>query len=190
MARKPARDELELFHLYDIHVPTRHIYMGPETNEDMIERLTKNIHLLESISPDPIVIKMNNIGGDVENGMAAYDIIRNSTCYITIVVVGNAMSMGSIILQAADKRLMYENAKIMIHYGTLALSDHSKNVEKWVESSKKDDLRVEELFYSKISVKNEDITMKKVKKMLEFDTILSAKEALELNLVDEIIKKD
>src|SRR5271166_6582243 len=112
-----VKDDVDRFHDYSIHIPSRTIFMGTENlsetdfeesgvDTSMAERQIKNLHLLDSISKDEITILMNNIGGDVIHGMAIYDAIRSCQSHITIKVLGHAMSMGSIILQAADERLM------------------------------------------------------------------------------------
>ena len=114
---------------FDLNVDTdtRTIYMGSagytydegETGVDhfMAEYLIKGMHSLESKNKKPILIIMNNPGGDWYHGMAIYDAIKSSPCECTIKVYGHAMSMGSIILQAADNRIMMPNSRFMIHYG-------------------------------------------------------------------------
>ena len=128
MTKRVNRDDIDKLHDYDVYIPTRTIYVGSihvsdegesGTDAHMAERLLKNIHILEALNKDPITIIFNNIGGDVNHGLAIYDGIKNSECHITIKVFGHAMSMGSIILQAADERLMSPNASQMIHYGKI-----------------------------------------------------------------------
>ena len=97
----------------------------------MAERAIKALHILDSTAPTgdkPITVIMNNPGGDEYHGMAIYDAIKSCKNHVTIVVFGMAMSMGSIILQAADKRVMSANSRVMIHYGTWGINDHPKKV--------------------------------------------------------------
>jgi len=103
----------------------------------MTEYFIKGIHVLEQASPEKsITIMMNNPGGDWYHGMAIYDAITSSTCPVTIRVYGQAMSMGSIILQAADYRVMMPNSRFMIHYGYSGFSSHTKTSERWAEECK------------------------------------------------------
>jgi len=84
-----------------------HGYIG-NTDEDpgveyrMAAQFYKNIRLLDSISNLPIIIHMFSEGGEWDAGMAIYDAIALSKSYITIIAYGQASSMSSIILQAAN----------------------------------------------------------------------------------------
>ncbi len=90
----------------------RTIYMGsvrgemgdePGVDAFMAESVIKAMYLLETLNSDPITILMNNPGGDFFHGLAIYDAIQTAKSHCTIKVFGHAMSMGSVILQAADK---------------------------------------------------------------------------------------
>lgn len=224
---KFKKDDVDQFMDNDIYLPTRTIYMGSISAYDngeesgvdhlMAERMIKCLHILDTYDAEarrgekPITIIMNNVGGDVIHGMAIYDAIANCKNHVTIKVYGHAMSMGSIILQAADKRIMSENSRIMIHYGNLGLDGHAKTAYQWANSAKDYDQWMENLFSQKIedrslklctylkmtgrhheipsgNAKNKKILIdqKRLNEMLNFDTIIYAKTALKLNLIDEI----
>ena len=197
--QKWAKDDIDIFMDYDLYLPNRTIYMGSCTEVDgqeggtdfmMAEKMIKALHILNSKSPkgnDPITIIMNNIGGDEFHGMAIFDAIRDSVNHVTVKVYGHAMSMGSIILQAADKRMMSKHSEVMIHYGTWGHNDHSKTIYKWAERGKKFDSWMEDNYLQKIREVNPKFTKKKLQKMLNFDTFLDAEQSLELGLIDEII---
>jgi ATP-dependent Clp protease protease subunit len=157
------------------------------TDGKMSERIVKNINILEGINQESITIIMNNPGGDEYHGLAIYDAIKTAKSHVTIKVYGMAMSMGSIILQAADERILSPNARFMIHYGYFSMSEHAKTVYKWTEENKKVDVWMEELFLEKIHQKHPDFKLKKIQEMCNFDTILSAKETVELGLADKIL---
>jgi len=194
------RDDIERYHDYGIYVPHRKIYSGSETYGDddesgvdglMAERLTKNINILESLSSEPIVITLNSPGGDWNHGMNMYDSIKAAKSHITVLVQGMAMSMGAVILQAADERVVSPSAKIMVHYGTMGIGEtHAKIFEKWAEESKKINAEMERILLEKIHEKHPNFSLKKLKDMLNFDTILSAREAVDLGLADKILGDD
>lgn len=191
------RDDITHFIDEDIYLPTRTLYMGSTgdhegqefgVNYSMAERMVKGLHILDSSAMEqPITIIMNNLGGDYTHGMAIFDSIKICRNHVTVRVFGHAMSMGAIILQAADDRLMSINSTMMLHYGNTDLSDHVKNVERWVEWDKKMSANIEQLFLTKIREAKPRFTSEQVKNLLVFDRILSAKEALDLGLIDGII---
>jgi len=224
---KLTKDDIEHFMDNDIYLPTRTIWVGSNSSDEegesgvdyvMAERTVKVLHILDNYDTGsrsgekPIHIMTNNIGGDPVHGMAIYDAIEGCKNHVTIKVYGHSMSMGSIILQAADKRTMTRNSKIMIHYGEFGVSGHAKTGYQWVNENKQYDEWMEDLFLEKIGdrtitlekyltmVGKKDevpkgnsrnkligIDRKRLKTMLDFDTIIYAKTALELNLIDEII---
>ncbi len=194
---KVNRDDIDKFHDYSLYIPTRTIYMGSElfseddfsesgTEAAMAERQIKNIHILDNLKEDPITIIMNNVGGDEYHGMAIYDAIKACRSQVIIKVYGHAMSMGSLILQAADRRIMAPNSRQMIHYGTWESADHAKTFQKWAEEGRKFDKMMEQLYLSKIKEKWPEFTLSKLQKFLDHDTFLTAKESVELGLADEV----
>lgn len=217
------RDDIDQFIDNDIYFPTRTIYMGSQmyvdgeesgTDHLLAEKMTKLLHILDSQAPNgdkPINIIMNNPGGSVVHGMAIYDAIKLCKNHITVKVIGQASSMGSIILQAADRRLMTQNSKILIHWGEITIGSNNRNVYKHISDSKKDDAWMVDMFMEKVSgreiplslylkligkeeeapknsVKKVKIEKKQLEKMLDFDTILDAETALLLNFIDEVME--
>lgn len=197
---KLVKESIDRFYDYDIHTETRTIYIGSVesdiehgesgTDASMAERAIKALHILDSSAPNgdkPITIIMNNPGGDEYHGMGIYDAIKACKNHVTIIVYGHAMSMGSIILQAADKRVMSPNSRIMIHYGTWGIHDHPKIVYAWAQEGKKFDSWMEQVYLEKIREKIPSYTLAQVQEMCNFDTFINAEEALKLGLIDEIL---
>jgi ATP-dependent protease ClpP protease subunit len=121
------------------------------------------------------------------------------------------MSMGSVILQAADKRTMTKNSLIMIHYGYGGMNAHQKTSHKWNGWERRSDVWMENMYLDKIgdrtitvesyfklidkmheipkgNAKNRKMKIgrKEIEAMLNFDTIIDAETALALNLIDAI----
>lgn len=198
MGKRINRDDVDKFHDYSLYIPKRTIYMGSEevsiehgesgTDGSMAERTIKNLTILEGMSADPITIIMNNGGGDEYHGFAIYDVIRACKSPVSIVVLGHAMSMGSLILQAADERIMAPTSRQMIHYGTWPIPDeHSKTTQQWAKEGLKIDEWIEQVYLDKIKEKHPDFQLKKLQKMLNFDTFLTAQESVELGLADKVL---
>lgn len=198
---KIVKDDIDRLYDYDIYVPNRTIYMGSlesdisegESGVDaaMAERVIKGLHLLDNSAPTgdkPITVIMNNPGGDWYHGMAIYDAIKACKNHVTVIVYGYAMSMGSIILQAADERVLAPNARMMIHYGTMGMGDtHTKIFRKWADETKKIDKKMLEIYMDRIKVKHPNFSKSKLDEMCNFDTILTAEEAVELGLADKVL---
>ena len=187
------KDNIEFFLNNNIHIPTKTIYFGSygDTEENGVDHnlaafMIKSLMILDN-SEGEINIIMNNIGGDVTHGMAIYDAIQSCRNPVNIKVIGHAMSMGSVILQAADHRYMTSNSKIMIHGGSWDIGGTLHIAQAWAEESKRWVSFLENLYLEKIKLKNKKITKLKVKKMLMTDTFLDAKESLALGLIDEIV---
>lgn len=196
---KIYKDEIDRLFDYDIYVPTRTIVMRSHlvdengesgTDAEMAQRVIKGLHILDSSAPTgdkPITIIMNNPGGDEYDGLGIYDAIKACKNHVTIVVYGKAMSMGGIILQAADKRVMSVNSRFMMHYGTFGVSANSQDVYKWIDDNKRIDSWMEDLFLEKMKEKNPKLTKKDIQDMLKADFIVTGEEAVNLGLADEVL---
>lgn len=201
MKAKLTKGRIDTFIDSNIDVATRTVYLGSAltgdgeelgTDASMAERAIKAIHLLDAVSHAPITILMNNAGGDEIHGMAIADAIELCVSPITVKVFGHAMSMGSIILQAADRRLIAPNAYVMIHYGTPMHADpdlHSLEQQMWAKEDVKFNDKIERLYLRRINEVHTSKTQDDVKELLKFGTIFSAEEAVSIGLADQVICK-
>lgn len=200
MSKRINRDDLEKFHDYDLYLPTRTLIMRSENTDEngesgvdsaMAQRAIKNLHILDSMTPTgdkPITIIMNSPGGDILHGMSIYDAVASCKNHVTIVVTGYGMSIAAWILQAADHRVMTKHSRLMIHTGYIALSENHPEINKrWMRQFDKDEEEFENILLNKIKIKKPNFTKKQIKELLKFDTILTPEEALEFNLIDEIL---
>lgn len=201
------KDHIDKFFDYGLDIASRTIYLGSaeytedddETGVDfyMAERFIKAIHLLDKSAPSgdkPITVIMNNPGGDMVHGMAIYDAIKLCKNHITIKVFGNVCSMGGYILQAADERLLAPNSVFMFHMGYENYnSNHPKIIYKWVEFYKNkynktlDLILLNAINNKRIKDNKKTMTMNEFEKHNDFDTILTAEEAIEWGFADKII---
>lgn len=186
------KESIDRFFDYDFHMETRTIYLGSDVDDEgndkgvtalTSERALKALHLLVAANAEaPIKIILNSVGGDWYHGMAIYDAIKACPCHVTIEVSGQAMSMGSIILQAADERLLHKNSTVMIHDGHESIQGTPKTAEAWAKQSK---LTREVMYeiYAERSKKPEGFWEKKCGS----DFVLTAEQAVEFGLADKII---
>ena len=160
LRNKKKEEEMSIERWFNNNLDTqnRTIYMGSisggsyESGVDnfMAEYFIKALHILENINNEPVIIIMNNPGGSWYHGMAIFDAITYSPCSIIIKVYGSAMSMGSVILQAADYRIMMPNARMMIHYGTNGFFGDAKNLERWSDEGIRINLEMENIYIKSI----------------------------------------
>lgn len=198
MSKKQLTDHLEKFHGFNVYLPTRTIYLGSEqysqehgesgTDGAMAERLIKNLHVVDSMEVAPIHILMNNIGGCLYSAFAIIDAIQSCRSHITITAMGHAMSAGSLILQAADERVMAPLAVQMIHYGSMTVGDNSKTFQKWAKEGQRLDGWMEKYYLDRIRQVTPKFPLSRLQNMLSHDTFLSAAKSVELGLADRIVE--
>lgn len=183
---KLHKESIDRFFDYDLHTETRTIYVGDSdegVDSLMAERLIKALHLFLAADPEKeIRIILNSAGGYWTHGMAIYDAIMACTAHVTIEVYGNCMSMGSVILQAADERIIHPNTTFMIHDGYEGMSEVTpRTFEAWGKQSKLTRKRMYEI-YSERSGKSVLYWEKKC----SADFIMTAEEAVALGLADKV----
>lgn len=171
---------------------SQRVSAGNESGVDasLADRAVKGLFLLDTAAPDgdkPINILLNNPGGDVYHCLAIYDAIAACKNKTIITVFGMAMSAGSILMQAADYRRMTPHSTLMIHDGEGGGYGHPNQVDKWYKEGKRLDKIVHEIYLHRIREKNPEFTLKKLRKLLTFDTFLNPKQALQLGLIDEAL---
>lgn len=189
---KPHREDLDRWFDYSVYAPKRLLYIGDgdgEVDANMHELAIKGLLFLDSWSDAPITVHLNSMGGDWYHGMGIYDTIQALRSHVTIIVTGSAMSMGSLILQAADTRILSPHSCVMIHDGSEHLQADCKSVEAWAEQSKKTRKRMYEIYLERIRAKKPRFTMKQVEALCSHDTVLSAEQAIEYGLADQVLEK-
>ena len=180
------KDYVELFHDHGVFIPTKTIRVTGEVDEEMYDNLLANLHSLDSKTGE-ITIKLMSEGGSVTVARAIYDLIRGCKNVVRIIVYGEAASAATIILQAADMRVMAPNSKIMIHVGSEGIGrDHPRNVDKAYAECRVDEKWMEDIYMEKIKLVKKRFTRQKMKDLLQWDMSMSPKEALEMGLIDKI----
>lgn len=188
MTRKLDADNVSLFYEKGIHIPSRTLALSGEITRESVDQTIRGLVLLNNLSSDsPVRILLNSEGGDVNQGLALMDVIRSLKAQVIIDVIGEASSMAAIILQSGDIRRMARSARLMIHIGSEELDGHVHNVRRWAKYQAKEDKICTDKLLSKIREKHPKFSRSRLNRMLDFDTILSAEETIELGLADEII---
>jgi ATP-dependent protease ClpP protease subunit len=158
------------------------------TDCQMSEFFLKAIIHLNQISSKPIFVHMNNLGGDWHHGMSIYDAIRASTAHVYGICWGHAMSMGSIIIQACDSRIVAPHCTFMIHDGSEAITGSCKTVEAWAKTIPKSRMRMYEIYFSRMKAAKPRITIRKIEEMCSHDNIFAAEQAVDQGLADWVLE--
>lgn len=201
---------LKDFHEYGANLATREIFLHnhyhTEDNENpgveyrMSNTLLKNLRALDSKSTSPIIIHMQSIGGEWDDGMAMFDAITMCRSYVTIIAYGQASSMSSIIFQAADLRLMTPNSHFMCHYGSASYDGSYLDVQNFTAYDKQCADKMLDIYSYKCANGayfkdkfNKKPTVKQVKgfltkKLKDGNWYLSSQDALYYGFCDDILK--
>lgn len=165
----------------------RRIYLFGPIDTDAAFRTITALHLMDQ-TEDPITILLNSPGGAVEDGFAIYDAIRHASNPVLVMGYGGIMSMGAIIMQAADLRAMSPHAIMMVHnvslhhdIGKMTLSDVASTNISLKHSG--------ELFVRLLKGRSR-LSERQVRDFLNTDTYLDAEAALKYGLIDGIIETD
>lgn len=132
---------------------------------------------------EPITIYLNTPGGEVFNGLVLAEIIKKSKTPVHIVALAFAASMGSVILASGHNRKAYKYSNVLIHDGDVGAKGSSNKVKDTMKflDKKHDQLKD---FY----IANTKITEEKFDSMADREWWMTAEEALELGIIDEIIQ--
>lgn len=189
MARH-SKDRLSQWYDYNLNLETRTFYLGDgedgEIDKEVARNVIKAFHLFDTGAADkPVNVILNSFGGCWYNGMAIFDIIQQSKSHVNIYGVGAVMSMGSVIMQAADTRWMYPNATMMVHDGSEVIEGATRTVLNWARNAE-EVLSTLYRIYSYRSGKPVSFW----KKRCAHDAIFTAHEAKEHGLIDHIVGED
>ena len=175
---------------YDIYsrlLKDRIILIGEEVSDHLANLIVAQLLFLESEDPDAdIYIYINTPGGSVTAGMAIYDTMQFIKPDVATICVGQAASMGALLLAAGSKgkRSALPHARILIHQPIGAVQGQATDVEIHA----KEILRMRETC-NKILAHHTGQNMKKIVSDTERDTFLDADQAMKYGLIDRVIKK-
>ena len=173
---------------YDIYsrlLKERIIFLGEEVNDVSASVIVAQLLFLEADDPDKdIQLYINSPGGSVTAGMAIYDTMQYIKCDVSTVCIGMAASMGAFLLSggAKGKRFALPNAEIMIHQPLGGAQGQATEIQIAAEHI----LRTRKTLNS-ILAENTGKPLEVIQADTERDNFMSAAEAKEYGLIDEVI---
>ena len=175
---------------YDIYsrlLKDRIIFLSDEVNDTTASLVVVQLLFLEAEDPDKdIHLYINSPGGSVTAGMAIYDTMQYIKPDVSTICIGMAASMGAFLLNAGakGKRFALPNSEIMIHQPLGGAKGQATDIEihaKWI-------LKIKERL-NKILSERTGQPIEKIQEDTERDNFMSAQEAKEYGLIDEVIEK-
>ncbi len=174
---------------YDIYsrlLKDRIIFLGEAIDDHMASLIIAQLLFLEAEDPDKdIYIYINSPGGVVTSGLAIYDTIQYIKPDVATICLGQAASMGSLLLSAGakGKRSALPNSRIMIHQPSAGFQGQASDIMIHANEILKVKKKLNEI-YGKHTGQN----VEKIDADLDRDYFMSAKEALEYGLIDKVIE--
>lgn len=173
---------------YDIYsrlLKDRIVFLGSIINDDVANLITAQMLFLESEDPErDIYFYINSPGGGVTAGLAIYDTMQYVRPQISTVCVGQAASMGAVLLSAGakGKRFALPHARIMIHQPLGGFQGQATDID----IQAREILRMREEL-NNILTKHSGQSLKRIEKDTDRDMFMTGKQAQEYGLVDEVI---
>ncbi|MGL5279978.1 MAG: ATP-dependent Clp endopeptidase proteolytic subunit ClpP [Cetobacterium sp.] len=172
---------------YDIYsrlLKDRIIFLGSEIDDQIANAIVAQLLFLEAEDPNKdIIMYINSPGGVITSGMAIYDTMNYIKPDVQTVCIGQAASMGALLLSAGakGKRYSLENSRIMIHQPLGGAKGQATDIE----IQAKEILRMKDLT-SKILSKNTNKSVDEIISATERDNFMSAEEAKQFGLIDHV----
>ena len=175
---------------YDIYsrlLKDRIIFLGTQVEDQIANLIVAQLLFLESEDPEKdIYLYINSPGGVITSGMAIYDTMQYIKCDVQTICIGQAASMGAVLLTAGakGKRFALPNSRIMIHQPLGGYQGQATEIEIHAKEILKIKKKLNEIlsFHTGQSVK-------KIVSDTERDNFMSAQEAAKYGLIDQVVEQ-
>ena len=186
MILKETREGITAYRIEDDMLHNRQVcLMGPVT-EGSVNSLVSQLLYLERKAPgEEITMFINSGGGQVGNGLALYDVMRQISSPVRTICMCHACSMAAVLFAAGDKREIYSHSKVMIHDPSISGRLTSKALELQALS---EDLLATRQTIAEILSLHTGQTIKAILEKTCIDSYFNAEEAIEFGLADAVIE--
>ncbi len=175
------------WHIFSRLLKDRIVFLGTEIEDFVANAVIAQLLFLESEDPEKDVqIYVNSPGGVVTSGLAIYDTMQYVRCPVSTMCIGQAASMGAVLLAAGQKkrRFALPNARVMIHQPLGGARGQATDIEIQAREIKKMKDLIIDILTDATTKPREQIA-----KDIERDFYLTANEAKDYGLVDEVLPK-
>ena len=175
------------FDIYSRLLKERVIFVTGAVEDYMASLVTAQLLFLEADNPKKeISMYINSPGGVVTSGMAIYDTMQYIRAPVATLCIGQAASMGSLLLAAGEKGMRYAlpNARIMVHQPSGGFQGQASDIERHAQEIL--DMRAR---LNKIYVTHTGQSLRKIEDALDRDTFMTAEQAKDFGLVDQVTER-
>lgn len=163
----------------------RKIFLEGEINSDRAISFAKQFMMLCSEDNEkPITVLINSNGGEVNAGLAIYDVIQSADAPVKLVCIGKAYSMAALIFASGKERCMLQNSKLMLHEPLISngVGGNTSSIKSISDSliETRDKL-------NNILAKHTNHTLEEIEKETRYDHYFSAEDSIDFGLCDKII---
>ena len=185
VVEQTARGE-RAFDIYSRLLKERIIFLTGQVYDQVAAVICAQLLFLESENPSKdISFYINSPGGVVSSGLAIYDTMQYIRSPVSTVCVGQAASMGSLLLAAGakDKRYALPNARVMVHQPSGGAQGQATDIEIQAREILTLRQRLNEIY-----VRHTGQPLEAIERKLERDSFMSAEEAREFGIVDQVVE--
>ncbi|MBN1396129.1 MAG: ATP-dependent Clp endopeptidase proteolytic subunit ClpP [Pirellulales bacterium] len=182
---KSGREERAM-DIYSRLLKDRIVFLGSQVNDEVANAIVAQLLFLQSEDAKAdIHFYINSPGGSIAAGLAIYDTMQFVDCPVATYCIGQAASMGAVLLAAgtAGKRKALPNARIMIHQPLAGAEGTAEDILIHA----KEFIKVKERL-NRILIKHTGHPLEKIEQDTDRDRFMSAEEALEYGLIDHVIE--
>jgi len=175
------------FDIFSRLLRDRIIFLNGVVEDGMASVITAQLLFLESENPKKeISMYINSPGGSVTSGMAIYDTMQYIKCPVTTVCIGQACSMGSLLLAAGQDgmRVALPNARVMVHQPSGGFRGQASDIQRHANDILAMKKRLNEIY-----VKHTGKKYATIEKTLDRDYFMTAEEAKAFGIVDHVYSK-
>ena len=181
-----GRDE-RVYDIYSRLLKDRIIFLGTQVTAELANSLVAQLLFLQSEDPKKdIHLYINSPGGSVTAGLAIYDTMQFLSCDVATYCMGQAASMGAMLLTAGahGKRFALPNASVMIHQPLAGMQGTAEEI-----MIHRTELRRVKSKLNNLLMHHTGRTLQEIEDGTDRDNFMTAEEALEFNLIDQVVTK-
>jgi ATP-dependent Clp protease, protease subunit len=182
---KSGREE-RVYDIYSRLLKDRIIFLGSQVDDEVANALVAQMLFLQSDDPKAdIHLYINSPGGSVSAGLAIYDTMQFVSCDVATYCIGQAASMGAVLLAAGakNKRYALPNARIMIHQPLAGMQGTAEEISIHAKEFKRIKQKLNEIL-----LKHSGQTLTQIEADTDRDRFMSADEAVTYGLIDKAIE--